>query len=140
MIEYKSGTEVINWESLVDLYYATDLVIGLGRNRDTEKIKAAFLNTYKIITAWDGEKIVGAARMISDGLCYAWIHDVGVLPDYQKKGIGKELIENLMLGDESLLFGLTSSFVAEDFYTKIGFRKHKTAMAKYPGPSTYLED
>ena len=53
MIEFKTGTDVIDWESLVELYYQTDLVIGLGRARDLEKIKKAFLNTYKVVTGWE---------------------------------------------------------------------------------------
>jgi ribosomal protein S18 acetylase RimI-like enzyme len=140
MIEYKTGIDVIDWESLVQLYYETDLVIGLGRARNLEKIKASFLNSYKIVTAWDGDRIVGACRMISDGLCYGWIHDFGVLPEMQKMGIGRKMMEELIKGNETLLIGLTSSFVAEEFYSKIGFKKHKTAMAKYPGKSSYLED
>jgi ribosomal protein S18 acetylase RimI-like enzyme len=140
MIEYKTGTDVIDWESLVQLYYETDLVIGLGRARNLEKIKISFLNTYKVVTAWDGDRIVGACRMISDGECYGWIHDVGVLPEMQKMGIGRKMMEELIKENESLLIGLTSSFVAEEFYYRLGFKKHKTAMAKYPGNSAYLED
>lgn len=49
-------------------------------------------------------------------------------------------MHELMNGNEYLLIGLTSSFVAVEFYKKLGFKKHKTAMAKYPGISTYLED
>ena len=70
MIKYKTGTEIINWESLVDLYFETDGVIGLGRERNLAKIKKAFLNTYKVVTAWDGDKIIGVVRLISDGVCY----------------------------------------------------------------------
>ncbi|MCH4888026.1 GNAT family N-acetyltransferase [Acidaminobacter sp. JC074] len=139
MIEYKLGTKDIDWTSLVDMYTEVDGVIGLARAGQADKIKKAFLNTYKVVTAWDNKTIVGAGRMISDGECYGWIHDIGVRPSYQKKGIGKGIMDHLMEG-EHLLFGLTSSFVAEEFYDKLGFKKHKTAMAKYPGPSTYLED
>ena len=57
MIEYKTGTDVINWESLVQLYFETDLVVGLGKEKNLIKIKEAFLNTYKVVTAWDGDKI-----------------------------------------------------------------------------------
>ena len=140
MIEYKTGTDVINWESLVQLYFETDGVIGLAREGNLAKIKEAFLNTYKVVTAWDGEKIVGAGRLISDGVCYGWIHDMSVLPDLQKKGIGRGIVKELMNGNKDLLFGLTSSFEAEEFYYKLGFKKHKTALAKYPGKSIYLED
>ncbi|MDC0559140.1 GNAT family N-acetyltransferase [Candidatus Izimaplasma bacterium] len=93
-----------------------------------------------MVTAWDGDNLVGAGRMISDGYCYGWIHDIGVLESYRKRGIGKGVMDALMKEKESLLFGLTSSFMAVDFYNSLGFKKHKTAMAKYPGKSTYLED
>ena len=35
---------------------------------------------------------------------------------------------------------LTSTFGNEDFYKKLGFKKHKTAYSKYPFPSKYIED
>jgi len=140
MIEYKTGNDVINWESLIQLYFETDGVVGLGKEKNLIKIKEAFLNSYKVVTAWEGDKIIGAARLISDGVCYGWIHDVAVLPDLQKKGIGRNIMQKLMKGNDSLLFGLTSSFEAEKFYYKLGFKKHKTGLAKYPGSSIYLED
>ncbi len=139
MVEYKVGLDVIDWTSLLEMYKAVDGVIGLANSGDHDRIKRAFSKSYKIVTAWEDGIIVGAGRMISDGECYGWIHDVGVLPDLQKKGIGKGVMDTLMK-NEPLLIGLTSSFVAEDFYSKLGFKKHKTAMAKYPGPSSYLED
>lgn len=140
MITYKTGVEHINWESLLDLYDEVDGVIGLGRKRDVKRIKQSFEQTYKVVTAWDKDTIVGAGRMISDGYCYAWIHDIGVLDAYRHKGIGKGVMDELMNEKEPLLYGLTSSFMAVQFYDKLGFKKHKTAMAKYPGPSTYLEE
>lgn len=140
MIIYKTDLESIDWNSLVEMYYQVDGVIGLGKERNLERIKKSFLQSYKVVTAWDKDVIVGAGRMISDGYCYGWIHDIGVLPGYRKRGIGKGIMDELMNEDEPLLFGLTSSFGAIDFYTNLGFKKHKTGMAKYPGPSTYLED
>jgi aralkylamine N-acetyltransferase len=140
LIEYKTGLDVIDWNSLIQMYKEVDLVIGLARAGKIDKIKKSFSNSYKIVTAWDVDKIVGAGRLISDGECYGWIHDVGVHPEYQKKGIGRGIMNELINGNEYLLIGLTSSFVAVEFYKKLGFKKHKTAMAKYPGISTYLED
>ena len=140
MIEYRTGTDVINWDSLLKLYVETDGVIGLARAGNLSKIKEAFLHSYKVITAWDGERIIGAGRLLSDGVCYGWIHDMAVLPDRQKTGIGKQVVAELLNGNEGLLIGLTSAFDAVEFYHKQGFKKHKTAMAKYPGESIYLED
>ena len=138
MITYKRELGDLDWENLVDLYDETDMCIGLGRKRETEKIRRAFKKSYRYVTAWDGDKIVGAGRMISDGECYAWIHDIAVLEAYRKQDIGRTVMDKLMEGNEKLLIGLTSSFEAVDFYTKLGFNKHKTAMAKYPGISSYL--
>ena len=140
MIEYRTGIDVVNWDSLLQLYFETDGVVGLGRAKNLEKIKEAFLSSYRIVTAWDQDRIVGAGRLISDGVCYGWIHDMAVLPDCQKTGVGRGIMKELLDGNESLLIGLTSAFGAEDFYYKLGFKKHKTAMAKYPGESIYLED
>lgn len=140
MVIYKLGTKEIDWDSLVELYYDIDGVIGLGKKKDKDRIKISFENSYKVVTAWIDNEIVGAGRMISDGYCYGWIHDIGVLKRYQKLGIGKGIMDELMNEKEPLLFGLTSSFIAIDFYDKLGFKKHKTAMAKYPGKSSYLEE
>ncbi len=140
MVKYKSGTDLINWASLVQLYFETDGVVGLGRERNLDKIKKAFLKSYKVVTVWEEDKIIGAGRMISDGVCYGWIHDMAILPEYQKHGLGKRLMEELLNENENLLIGLTSAFGVEEFYYKLGFKKHKTALAKYPGESIYLED
>ncbi|MGL1892601.1 MAG: GNAT family N-acetyltransferase [Spirochaetaceae bacterium] len=139
MIEYKTEIDNSEWDILVDLYDETNMFLGLGRNRDTDKIRRAYEKSYRYVIAWDSNKIIGAGRMISDGECYAWIHDVAVLSSYRKQGIGRGILDKLMEGNEGLLIGLTSSFEAIDFYSKLGFNKHKTAMAKYPGRSDYLE-
>lgn len=138
MITYKTGISDMDWEKLVDLYDETNMCIGLGRARETEKIRRAFQNSYQVVTAWDSGKIIGAGRMISDGECYGWIHDMAVLLPYRKQNIGRTIVEKIVEGNEGLLIGLTSSFEAVEFYTKLGFNKHKTAMAKYPGRSDYL--
>jgi len=140
MITHKLGIDVVDWGSLMQLYCATDGIIGLARAGNLPRIKEAFLNSYRVVTAWDGDRIVGAGRMISDGQCYGWIHDMAVLPDLQGQGIGRSIVDALLDGNEHLLVGLTSSFDAVGFYQRLGFRKHKTAHAKYPGDSIYLEN
>jgi predicted N-acetyltransferase YhbS len=78
--------------------------------------------------------------MLSDGICYGAVFDVGVLPEYQKKGVGKGLMALLLEGEENISIHLSSTFGNESFYKKLGFKKHKTAYAKYPFQSKYLED
>jgi ribosomal protein S18 acetylase RimI-like enzyme len=127
-----------DWVKLVDMYDETNMFLGLGRQRDLEKIRRAYEKSHKYVVAWQNDRIIGAARMISDGECYGWIHDVAVLEESRRQGVGQAIMEKLQEGNEHLLMGLTSSFMAVDFYSDLGFKKHKTAMAKYPGPSDYL--
>lgn len=140
MVSYKLGPEEIDWPALIDLYKKVGLLGCLVERSELNKLKSSFENSYKVITAWDGNKLIGAGRMLSDGICYGCIFDVGVLPEYQKKGIGKGLMNNLLSGEEHLSMHLTSTFGNEEFYKKLGFKKHKTAYAKYPYQSNYIEE
>lgn len=139
MISYKIGLEGIDWFQLFSLYEEVGLLRRFIEGKEFDKIRFAFERSYKIVTAWDENTLVGSCRMISDGLCYGAVFDVGVLPQYQKMGIGKGMMNLLLKGEEHLSVHLTSTFGNEEFYKKLGFKKHKTAYAKYPFESKYLE-
>jgi GNAT superfamily N-acetyltransferase len=140
VVVYKIGLKNIEGSLLLNLYERVGLQKRLVQNKEYEKIKTAFERSYKVVTAWDGEMLIGAGRMLSDGICYASIFDVGVLPEYQKKGIGKEIMQELLNGEEDMPIHLTSTFGNEDFYKKLGFKKHKTSYSKYPFDTNYVED
>lgn len=93
-----------------------------------EQVKLAMENSVFRVSVFDGEKIVAMARMIGDmGLCY-YIKDVVVHPDYQKNGIGRELINELLDFIKSNGISGTQIFVELcampdkiPFYEKFGF-------------------
>lgn len=61
-----------------------------------EQTGLAMEHTLFRVSVYDGEKIIAMARMIGDmGLCY-YIKDVVVRPEYQKQGIGRMLIDELL--------------------------------------------
>ncbi len=64
---------------------------------DRDELERAIQNSWLVISAYDGERLVGFGRVVSDTVLYAMIHDMIVLPDHQGKGIGtlilKELVE-----------------------------------------------
>lgn len=140
MIAYKVGLKCIGWHELFNLYEKAGLLGRFVKNKEFDKIQSAFESSYKIVTAWDGELLVGAGRMLSDGICYGSIFDVGVLPEYQRKGIGKEIMNKILNGEDHMPIHLTSTFGNEDFYKTLGFKKHKTAYSKYPFKTDYVED
>ncbi|MDR3543139.1 MAG: GNAT family N-acetyltransferase [Desulfosporosinus sp.] len=138
MFNYKEDLDCINWRQLFHLYDTVGLVAGYGKKKDHDKIRDAFRQSYKVVTVWNNSNLIGAARMLSDGICYGMIFDVGVVPEYQKLGIGKGLMAELLKDNDHLCIHLTSTFGNEEFYKKLGFKRHKTAFAKYPFESDYL--
>ena len=55
-----------------------------------------FENTLYSVCAYDGEKIVGFARIVGDGVLFAYIQDVMVLPEYQGQHVGSCLMEYIL--------------------------------------------
>jgi GNAT superfamily N-acetyltransferase len=139
-IETRLGCSGIDWPQLVRLYAEVGLVAGHGKAGDAAVIEQAFRNSGKVVTAWNGGQLVAAGRMLTDHLCYAMIFDVGVLPAYQQRGVGAAVMNALLDGARHLCIHLTSTFGNEPFYGRLGFKRHKTALALYPVASEYLAD
>lgn len=59
---------------------------------DIEKTQNALSKTQNI-TAYDGDRLVGCLRILSDGYFFGTITELLVLPDYQNKGIGSQLLQ-----------------------------------------------
>lgn len=133
-IEIRRGISHINFNDLAKLY----LDSGLGQ-RDPEVLSKSFANSYKVITVYVDKNLLGAGRMLSDGFRYGMIFDVAVQTKQKKKGIGRKIMDALLEGERDKFIHLTSTFGHEDFYKKLGFRRHKNAYALYPATSDYLE-
>jgi|SRR5579859_4317409 len=83
--------------------------------------------------------LIGAGRAITDGIRYAVIFDVVVLPEYQKRGIGKQIMEYLIRYSKAANVLLHAVPGREEFYSKLGFRRMKTAMARFKDPEIQRE-
>ena len=55
-----------------------------------------------VYSAWDKEKLVGLVRTIGDGVYIQHVQDLIVLPDYQKRGIGVELMRYVFAKSENI--------------------------------------
>ena len=93
--------------------------------------KTAFENSKDVVFIYDGKKLVASGRMISDGAYQGAIYDVAVMEEYQGRGLGRVVIENLLCGNEKLNIILYATPGKEAFYRKLDFRSAKTAMAKF---------
>ena len=63
MIIYKTAINEQDWDKLVDHYSETGMCLGLGKTREIEKIRRAFNNSYRFVTAWDSDKKIGRAHV-----------------------------------------------------------------------------
>jgi aralkylamine N-acetyltransferase len=69
-------------------------------------------------------RIIGMARVISDGYSDAYIQDVVVLSDYRKKGIGPELIRRLTqfcIDRKIAWIGLVAEPGTQKIYEELGY-------------------
>lgn len=53
-------------------------------------------NTYYSVSIYDDNRIIGYGRLIGDGICFMYIHDVIVIPSYQNKKIGTMIMNKLL--------------------------------------------
>jgi predicted N-acetyltransferase YhbS len=99
----------------------------LGERRpvdDIERIKAMVENANLIITARDGNKLVGIARSVTDFVYCTYLSDLAVDDEYQKNGIGKELIRLTKKETSKATIILLAAPKAVDYYPHIGMTKH----------------
>jgi ribosomal protein S18 acetylase RimI-like enzyme len=99
-----------------------------------EKHKMAFENSRAVVFAYQGGRLIGFGRAISDGVCQAALYDVAVVPEWQKKGLGAEMVRGLIArlpGCNVLLYAAPGK---EGFYSKLGFRRMLTGMALFRDP------
>ncbi|KWU54985.1 acetyltransferase [Bacillus mycoides] len=85
------------------------------------------------IYVFDDQKLVGMGRVISDGVITGIICGVCVLPEYQSKGIGKEIVEQLIRHCEQKRV-IPQLMCVEDlkyYYESIGFEEFSIGMTKH---------
>lgn len=119
----------------LDVIPATEQVIslyeraGLPRpTKDAERITRMFANSDLIISAWQGDQLIGICRSITDWAWCCYLSDLAVDPDYKKSGIGKKMIDltRKEVGEECMVL-LLSVPTAKEYYPKVGFSKEDRA-------------
>jgi len=126
MIIYRNNAKITPAQA-IDLYIRAPL----GERRPIDRVTTfadMLANANLIITAWDQEKLVGIARPLTDFSYVAYLADLAVDEQYQKQGIGKQLIEETKshLASECTIV-LLAAPKANDYYQKIGFEHNPRA-------------
>jgi predicted N-acetyltransferase YhbS len=125
-MDYRVGND-LDVAVVTELYRASTL--GERRPVDDPVIVASMLrHANLVVTAWDGERLVGISRTLTDFLYVGYLADLAVRDTHQRRGIGTELIRRTRetMGPRSHLV-LLAAPKAVGYYPRIGFTAHDSA-------------
>lgn len=98
--------------------------VGWELSIPAEVLYNAMMNSTNIITAWEDDELIGLARSMDDGCWSANIDCLIVRSDYQRRGVGKSLLNALLEKTENITYiSVSPSDSANvEFYKKLGFK------------------
>jgi GNAT superfamily N-acetyltransferase len=115
-----SDTRDVDRDQIVALYRANHW----SSAEKPRELHQALVSSHTLVTAWDGPELVGLGNAISDGSLVVYYPHMLVHPDYQGKGIGREIVRRLTeryAGFHQQI--LVADGGAIEFYKKCGFAR-----------------
>jgi GNAT superfamily N-acetyltransferase len=100
--------------------------------RSPQALRASFEQSQHVAIAWDGDRVVGMARLLSDGVCNAYLLDVWTMSAYRRQGIGTTMVRQLMSRVPGQHIGLQTED-AEAFYASLGYHHQPVFMSAVVG-------
>ena len=132
-ISFHSDPEQINWEKLKE-----DLILDDFHNgRSTHQLRLSFVNSQIQSYAMDGDRCIGTARALSDGVGNCYVIDVWTKSKYRNQGIASEMMEQIMNSCPGQHIYLQTDDAIE-FYRKLGFSEQPLGMSTVVGE--YLQN
>ena len=121
MITY-SNTKIFLMEDLQRLF----LSVGWESGNYPDKLVRAMRNSTHVVSAWDGNRLIGLVRALDDGETVAFLHYFLVDPAYQGQHIGDELMKRVMAFFENHLYVkiMPSDPKTIAFYERYGFQQY----------------
>lgn len=126
MIQYRDDATVTA-DAAIDLYVRSTL----GERRPIHNkatFEAMLKNANLTITAWDEDKLIGISRSLTDFAYVTYLADLAVDQQYQRMGIGKELIAQTQKRlDPDCMIVLLAAPKANEYYEHLGFEHNPRA-------------
>jgi len=89
--------------------------------RSPDALRRSFEQSQQVAIARDGERVVGMARLLSDGVCNAYLVDVWTASSHRRQGIAARMVRQLIEAVPGQHVGLQTDD-AQEFYESLGFR------------------
>jgi len=127
-IHFKENKK-LNFDKVVGIFFKVGFLKRKNKKEKYKKaIKRAFLNSDYVVSAWDKDKLIGFARVLTDKSLFATIWNMIVRPKYQNKGVGKKLMQKCLDKYPKCHFFLIADEKVSGFYKKAGFNLHPHGM------------
>ena len=127
-VTYKTNLENVDWVEMK----ATLRADAFDNGRSPQQLQKSFQNSYATCIAYADNRIIGTARVLSDGICNAYLVDVWTLTAYRRQGVASTMMQillNQLKGQHVYLF--TDNVL--NFYQKLGFTEQPIGMGQVIG-------
>ena len=112
-----TSLEGVDWEQA-----KADLAADhFDNGRSAAALRRSFEQSRHVVFARDGDRVVGMARLLSDGVCNAYLVDVWTASGYRRQGIASKLIRRLLDAVPGQHVGLQTDD-AQPLYESLGFK------------------
>lgn len=112
--------KTIDMDDLQQLFLSVDWDSG----NYPEKLVQAIADSHGVFTAWNGDTLVGLINVLSDGHMAAYVHYLLVRPEYQAKGVGKQLVSMVSNAYAEVPHKVLVAYDSEiGFYERCGFER-----------------
>jgi GNAT superfamily N-acetyltransferase len=125
LVDVRVGND-LDLDSVIDVY--TDSTLGERRPvGDRARMAAMLANANLVVSAWDGDTMVGIARSMSDFAYATFVSDLAVRAGYQRQGIGRALLARTQAEGGAAKLVLLAAPAAVGYYPRIGMERHPSA-------------
>jgi predicted GNAT family acetyltransferase len=100
--------------------------------RTPEALHRSFARSQHVAIAWNDDRVVGMARLLSDGVCNAYLIDVWTASAHRRQGIASAMVRYLAEQVPGQHIGLQTDD-AHAFYESLGFRPQPSFMSLVVG-------
>jgi GNAT superfamily N-acetyltransferase len=139
MVDYRADLRP-PLDSIMDLYRAAPLYRPLD---DVDRMARMYAGSNVVLTAWDGDRLVGVLRGITDGAYTTYVCDLAVHPDHQRSGIGRELLARVVAAYPETGVILQAAQLARDYYRHVGWQHVENGWQhprpRWPLPPAYSQ-
>lgn len=82
-----------NEEEIAALYASVGWI---AYTKDLSALSRGFARSLLVLGAYENDRLLGIVRCVGDGETIVWIQDVLVFPDYQRRGVGRALVQAVL--------------------------------------------